>query len=78
MDINKIMNTISKSNVDQKEVFSLIEMASSMNLKDEKNIRILIQKGCKIANKSITKDQEDRMVQLIMKKGITPELLSVL
>lgn len=76
MDVSKLMDTIAKNNINQADVFSLIEMASNLDLKDEKNIRMLIQKGAKIAHKTISKDQEDKMVKIIISKGITPELLS--
>ena len=78
MDINKLLDIISNNNINQKDVFSLIEIASNMNLKDEKNIRELIRRGAKIVKKSITKEQEDEMVKLIMTKGITPDLLNLL
>ena len=56
MDFKKIMDLISSSNIDTTKMYELISMASDLDLTDEDNQRILIQKGFELANKDIDID----------------------
>lgn len=78
MDINKLMDLVINNNINQSDVFKLIEMASSLDLKDEKNIRKIIREAAKITKKDIFKEKEDKMVELIKKKGITKDLINLI
>lgn len=78
MDFKSIIDLISKSNVNSEAMYELVREASSLDLKDEENIRIIIRKGCGLANKSISIEQEDKIVKLLKEKGITPDLFSLL
>ena len=76
MDFKKIIDLLSKSNINNDGVYELIAEASKMDLSDEDNQRTLIQKGAKLANKEITPEIEDHIISILKEKGISNELLS--
>lgn len=78
LDFKTVIDIISKSNINNEKVYELVKEASSLDLKDEDNIRLIIRKGCELANKSISLDQEDRIVQILKEKGITADLFMLL
>ncbi len=78
MDFKTIIDLISKSNIDNNKVYELVKEASTLDLNDEENIRTIIRKGCGLANRSISIEQEDRIIHLLKEKGVTPELFSLL
>lgn len=78
MDFKTIIDLISKSNINNEKVYELVKEASSLDLNDEDNLRIIIRKGCGLANKSISLEQENKIIQLLKDKGISPELFSLL
>jgi hypothetical protein len=78
MDFKKIMDLISSSNIDTTKMYELISMASDLDLTDEDNQRILIQKGFELANKDIDIDTENQIIELIKEKGISQSLFDVL
>lgn len=78
MDFKNIIDLISRSNVNSDAMYDLVREASSLDLNDEENLRTVIRKGCGLANKSITKEQEDKLIKLLKDKGITPDLFSLL
>lgn len=78
MDINKIFEVMEKNNIDQEKIFELAKEAKEIDLKDDDQIRSLIKKGGNLAGREITEDKEEKMIELIKEKGITPELLDLL
>lgn len=76
MDFKKIIDLLSKSNINNDAVYELIAEASKMDLSDEDNQRALIQKGAKLANKEITPEVEDHIISILKEKGLSNELLS--
>ncbi len=78
MDFKTIIDLISKSNIDNEKVYELVKEASTLDLNDDENIRSIIRKGCGLANRSITVEQEDKIINLLKERGITPELFSLL
>ncbi len=78
MDFKTIIDLISKSNIDKEAMYELVKEASSMDLNNEDNLRSIIRKGCSLADKDISSSQEDRIIQLLKDKGITPDLFSLL
>ena len=78
MDFKKILDLISSSNINVEEVYTLVNEASSMDLSNEDNQRSLINRAYKIANKELTKDDEDKLIALIKEKGISQELFECL
>lgn len=76
MDFKKIIDLLSSANINNEGVYELISEASKMDLSDEANQRVLIQKGAKLANKNITPEIEDHIISILKEKGISGELLS--
>lgn len=78
MDFKTIIDLISRSNINQEAMYELVSEASSLDLNDEENLRLIIRKGCGLANKTLSLEQEDRIVKLLKDKGITPDLFKLL
>ena len=78
MDINSILNMLDKANINSSEVQNLIFEASSLDLSDEDNVRMLIRKSAKLANRDISSDKEDKIVSILKEKGISSDLFSYL
>ncbi len=76
MDFRKIIDLLSKSNINNEAIYALIAEASSMDLSKEENQRLLIQKGAQLANKKLTVEMEDKIIKILQKKGISSELLN--
>ncbi|MDG5473017.1 stage VI sporulation protein F [Jeotgalibacillus sp. ET6] len=58
-----------KTGVSMDNVFSLAQSFQSADFKDEKTVRNLIKQVSAVANKPITKDLEDKIVETITAKG---------
>ena len=78
MDFKNVIDIISKSNINNEKVYELVREASTLDLKNEDDIRLIIRKGCALANKSISSEQEDKIVSILKEKGITSELFMLL
>ncbi len=78
MDFKTIIDLISRSNINQEAMYDLVREASTLDLNDEENLRTVIRKGCGLANKTLSAEQEDRIVKLLKDKGITPDLFQLL
>ena len=59
-------------------MYELVGEASTLDLREEDNLRKIIRKGAMIANKTIPMEQEDRIIEILKEKGITTDLLNVL
>jgi hypothetical protein len=78
MDFKTIIDLLSKSNINQEAMYELVGEASTLDLREEDNLRKIIRKGAMIANKTIPMEQEDRIIEILKEKGITTDLLNVL
>lgn len=78
MDFSKIFNVLNEANVNREDVFKLVDLIKQTDLNDEKNIRDVIKKVGVIAKRNITPELEDRLVEKIMKDGLTPDLIDLL
>lgn len=76
MDFTKIIDLLSKSNIDNDGIYKLIALASQMDLSNEDNQRMVIREGAKLANKNIDKSTEDKIIEIIRQKGISSELFN--
>lgn len=74
MDFSNIMDLILKSNIRNEDITALISKASSMDLSDEDNQRVLIREATTLANKEITPELEDKIIDILKEKGISNEL----
>ena len=78
MDFKTIIDLLSRSNINQEAMYELVGEASTLDLREEDNLRKIIRKGAMIANKTIPMEQEDRIIEILKEKGITTDLLNVL
>lgn len=78
MNLGKIMDLIADNNINPEDVFKLVEEIKSSDLKDEANLRSIIQKVSKIANKPIDKYKEDRLVKKILEDGIDEDIFGMI
>ena len=62
-------NIESKSGVNINEMLKLAHSIQGANLQDEKIVRDIIKKVAILANKDISKDKEDKLVETITKNG---------
>ncbi len=74
MDINTIIDLLAKSNIDNEKLTALITLASTLDLTDEENQRLLIRKSCEVANKDLNLQAEDNIINIIKEKGISNDL----
>lgn len=52
-----------------KDIFELANSLQNANFKDEKTVRNVIRRVSQIANKPVSKDMEEQIVQSIVKDG---------
>lgn len=68
-DNNFFRNMERKTGVNMSEIFALANSLQNANFSDEKTVRGVIKRVAKIANRNVTKDVEDKLVQTIVKDG---------
>ncbi|PLR78793.1 sporulation protein [Bacillus sp. V3-13] len=62
-------NVEKKTGVNMKDIFDLANSLQNANFKDEQTVRGVIKKVSQIANKPVTKEMEDKIVNSIVKDG---------
>lgn len=78
MDFSKVFGILNQANVNREDVFKLVDLIKQTDLNDERNIRDVIKKASIIAKRDIDQELEDKMVDKIMKEGLTPSLIDLL
>jgi hypothetical protein len=66
-----------KANVKPDELFKLANSVSNTNLKDETAIRQLIAQVAKLANKPVSKEKEDKIVEAIINNNMPTDFASL-
>ena len=69
MDNHFFKNVEKKTGVNMKDIMDLANSLQNANFKDEKTVRHVIQRVSKIANKPVSKETEDKIVQSIVQDG---------
>ncbi|XJZ28227.1 stage VI sporulation protein F [Bacillota bacterium Lsc_1132] len=69
MDNGFFKNIEKKTGVNMKDIFDLANSLQNANFKDEKTVRSVIRRVSQIANKPVSKDMEDKIVQSIISDG---------
>lgn len=69
MDNGFFKNIEKKTGVNMKDIFDLANSLQHANFKDEKTVRNVIKKVSHLANKPVSKDLEDQIVNTIVKDG---------
>jgi hypothetical protein len=70
-------NIEKKTGVNMAEVLKLAQSLQSADLKDEKTVRDVIKKVSKIANKPVTQEKEDKIVEAIISNNMPLDLASL-
>lgn len=78
MNFGKLMNLIAQNNINPEDVFMLVEKIRNTNLKDENNLRQIIQEVSRIAGKKIDKQKEDQLVKKILNDGVGEDIFEML
>ncbi len=78
MDLSSILSLLEKANINTNEVQDLIYEASRLDLSNEDNVRSLIRKSAKLANKDISIEKENQIISILKEKGISSDLFSLL
>lgn len=78
MDFKKVFDVINKYNIDRNDVLDLVEEAKTIDLSDEDNLKYIIRKGAKLAGKELSLADEDKILEIIKERGVSPDLLNLL
>ena len=69
MDNHFFKNVEKKTGVNMKDIMDLANSLQNANFKDEKTVRHVIQRVSQIANKPVSKETENKIVQSIVQDG---------
>lgn len=69
MDNNFFKNIEKKTGVNMNDVFELASSLQNANFKDENTVRGVIRRVSQIANKQVSKETEDKIVNSIVAEG---------
>ena len=69
MDNNFFKNVEKKTGVNMNEVFQLAQSLQSANFQDERTVRQVVRRVARIANRPISRELENQLVQTIIKDG---------
>lgn len=75
MNFGKILDLVSKNNVDPEKVFMLVDKIKNADLTNEETLRGIIKEVSLITGKNIDKLQEDAIVRKVQRDGINESLL---
>ncbi|MFN7252190.1 MAG: stage VI sporulation protein F [Anaerobacillus sp.] len=70
-------NLEKKTNVKQQDIFNLANSVSGANFKDEQTVRNLIQQVANLANKPVSKEKEDELVNTIVNNNLPLDFASL-
>ena len=76
--MNNALNFIAQNNIEPSAVFALVEKVRTMDLSNEQSIRKVIREVSQLVNKTIDKNQENKIVREIMKNGINDNLFNMI
>ncbi|WP_394235365.1 stage VI sporulation protein F [Niallia oryzisoli] len=69
MDNQFFKNIERKTGVNMKDILDLANSLQNANFKDEKTVRNVVRRVAQIANKPVSQDTEDKIVESIVKDG---------
>ena len=69
MDNGFFKNVEKKTGVNMKDILDLASSLQNANFKDENTVRSVIRKVSQIANKPVSREMEEKIVQSIVKDG---------
>ncbi|MFY9422773.1 MAG: stage VI sporulation protein F [Bacilli bacterium] len=78
MNIGKIINLMAQNNINPEQVFALVERIKNSDLKDETNLREIIEEVSKIAGKKLDKQKEEQLIKKLVNEGVDEDLFEML
>ena len=66
-----------KTGVDFEEILALANAVSHANFEDERQVRKIVRKVGRLANRNVSKEMEDRIVSSIIQQGDQLDLQSI-
>ncbi|MDF2557441.1 MAG: sporulation protein [Bacillales bacterium] len=77
LDSGFFKNMEKKTGVNMKDIFELASSLQTANFKDEQTVRGVIKRVAQMANKPVSKEVEDKLVQSIVNDGKTLDINSI-
>lgn len=74
---NLFNNIEKKSNIKQDDIYKVANSVKNANFTDEKTVRNLVRQLASMANKPISKEKEDKIVQSITKNNMPMDMNSL-
>lgn len=65
MNEQMFKNIESKTNIKKEDILRLANSIQNKNLEDEANLRQIIKEVSKLANKEVSKEKEDKLVNVL-------------
>lgn len=78
MNQNFFDNIEKKTGVKMNDVMKLANSLQNSNLKDEKTLRNVIKQVSKLANKPVTKQKEDQIVNAVINNNMPGDINSIM
>ncbi len=75
--MGKLFKYLNEENISKEDVFKLAQSVKGADLNDEQNIRNLIRTVSQIANKEVSEELENKLVETIKKEGIPADFTSL-
>ncbi|MEN1969144.1 stage VI sporulation protein F [Lentibacillus sp. N15] len=66
-----------KANIDPSEVYKVADSVKNADFSDEQTVRDLVRRLSKMANKPLSKEKEDKIVQSITKNKMPMDMQSM-
>lgn len=77
MNFGKIFDLMANQNIDQGELFSLVDSVRNLDFENEENLRQIIRRVSVLANKNLDRKAEDDLVKRIKTNGVPDDLFGL-
>ncbi|WP_284141282.1 MULTISPECIES: stage VI sporulation protein F [unclassified Virgibacillus] len=75
---NNIFDKLQQTaNINPSEIYKVADSVKNADFSDEKTVRKLVRRLAKMANKPISREKEDKIVQSITKKNVPMDMQSL-
>lgn len=66
-----------QANINPDEVYKIAEAVKSADFSDERTVRQLVQRLSKVANKPVSKEKEEKIIEAITKNNVPMDMQSL-
>ncbi len=77
MDLSKVFDLMGNENINKTDIFKLVDDVRRMDLNDENSLRNIIRRASSIANKDISKEKEDDLINRIKQDGLPSNIMDL-